>query len=64
MNQSFELPGSYKKWTMGLLIVGAVALLYGFIMYHPFDHAGHGVNLSGPVFGLCYCKTVYIGYWW
>ena len=50
MNQSFELPGSYKKWTMGLLIVGAVALLYGFIMYHPFVHAGHGVNVSGTRF--------------
>ena len=50
MNQSFELPGSYKKWTVGLLIVGAVALLYGFIMYHPFVHAGHGVNVSGTRF--------------
>jgi len=50
MNQSFELPGSYKKWTMGLLIVGAIALLYGFIMYHPFDHAGHGENINGTRF--------------
>jgi hypothetical protein len=50
MNQSFELPGSYKKWTMGLIIVGAVALLYGFIMYHPFEHSGHGVNTSGTRF--------------
>ncbi len=50
MNQSFELPGSYKKWTMGLLIVGAIALLYGFIMYHPFSHAGHGENINGTRF--------------
>ena len=50
MNQSFELPGSYKKWTMGLLIVGVIALLYGFIMYHPFSHAGHGENINGTRF--------------
>ena len=50
MNQSFELPGSYKKWTMGLLIVGAIALLYGFIMYHPFSPAGHNENINGTRF--------------
>jgi len=42
MSQSFELPGSYKKWTMGLIGIGAIALLYGFIMYHPFSHPGQG----------------------
>ena len=50
MNQSFELPGSYKKWTMGLLIVGAIALLYGFIMYHPFSPEGHNENINGTRF--------------
>ncbi len=50
MNQSFQLPGSYKKWTMGLIIVGAIALLYGFIMFHPFEHAGHGQNINGTRF--------------
>ncbi len=50
MNQSFELPGSYKKWTMGFLIVGAIALLYGFIMYHPFAHGGHGQNVASTRF--------------
>ena len=42
MNNHFELPGSYKKWTMGLIAAGVVALLYGFIMFHPFTHATHG----------------------
>jgi hypothetical protein len=43
MNQQpFELPGSYKKWTIGLLVAGVIALLYGFIMYHPFAHVAHG----------------------
>ena len=50
MNQSFELPGNYKKWTMGLIIVGLIALLYGFIMFHPFAHAGHGENLNSTRF--------------
>jgi len=39
MNQSlFELPSGYKKWTIGFIVVGAIALLYGFIMFHPFTH--------------------------
>ena len=50
MNQLFELPGGYKKLTIGLLIVGVIALLYGFIMYHPFAHAGHGENINGTRF--------------
>jgi hypothetical protein len=50
MNQSFELPGSYKKWAMGFIIVGAIALLYGFIMYHPFSHGGHGKNIDSTRF--------------
>lgn len=42
MNTNFELPGSYKKWTWGLIIAGLVALLYGFIFLHPFEYGGHG----------------------
>ncbi len=44
MNHNFELPGSYKKWTYGLIIAGVIALIYGFIMFHPFEHAGHGAG--------------------
>ena len=50
MNQSFELPGNYKKWTIGLIIVGLIALLYGFVMFHPFAHAGHGENINSTRF--------------
>ena len=50
MNQNFELPGSYKKWTLGLIIAGVVTVLYGFIMYHPFEHGGHGGNLDSTRF--------------
>jgi hypothetical protein len=42
MNHNFELPGSYKKWTYGLIIAGVAAILYGLIMFHPFEHAVHG----------------------
>lgn len=41
MNHQFELPGSYKKWTYGLLAVGLIAIVYGFIMYHPFADPHH-----------------------
>ena len=50
MNHHFEIPGSYKKWTMGLIIVGVIALLYGFIAFHPFEHAGHGANTNSTRF--------------
>ncbi len=50
MTHSFELPGSYKKWTIGLIGVGIVALLYGFIMYHPFAAAEHGENVDSTRF--------------
>jgi len=42
MNHQFELPGSYKKWTYGLIGAGVVALLYGFIAFHPFEAPSHG----------------------
>ena len=50
MEHRFEVPGSYKKWTWGLIAVGVIALLYGFIMYHPFAHAGHGENVNSTRF--------------
>lgn len=37
MNHQFELPGSYKKWTYGLLAVGLIAVIYGIIAYQPFS---------------------------
>ncbi|MBC7866505.1 MAG: quinol:cytochrome C oxidoreductase, partial [Gloeobacteraceae cyanobacterium ES-bin-316] len=50
MEHRFELPASYKKWTWGLIIAGLIALLYGFIMFHPFAHAGHGENTDSTRF--------------
>ena len=35
---------------MGLIAAGVIALLYGFIMYHPFEHAGHGENIDSTRF--------------
>lgn len=50
MSTPFELPGNYKKWTMGLIAAGLVALLYGFIAFHPFEHAAHGENINSTRF--------------
>ena len=41
-NNSFQLPDSYKKWTLGLVVVGLLAVLYGFVALHPFNHPPHG----------------------
>lgn len=51
-NQGFQLPGSYKKWTIGLIIAGVAALLYGLIMLHPFTApAHHGAEVAGAAHG-------------
>lgn len=50
MSKSFELPGNYNKWTMGLIGAGLIALLYGFIAFHPFVHAAHGENINSTRF--------------
>jgi hypothetical protein len=50
MEHRFELPANYKKWTWGLIITGLIALLYGFIMFHPFEHGGHGQNTDSTRF--------------
>src|SRR6187551_2503197 len=50
MSTPFELPGNYKKWTMGLIGAGIIALLYGLIAFHPFEHAGHGENVNSTRF--------------
>ncbi len=44
MASTFELPGSYKKWTLGLIIAGALAIVWGLIMYHPFSPVTHGAG--------------------
>lgn len=41
-NHQFELPGSYKKWTYGLLLAGLIAVLYGVFKFHPFEAVSHG----------------------
>ncbi len=54
MNHQFELPGSYKKWTYGLIAVGAITLLCGMIFLHPFTpvvHGGEGHDAHAAVGG-------------
>lgn len=48
MNHHFELPGSYKKWTFGLIGVGLIALVYGLIAFHPFTAPAHGAHGEAP----------------
>jgi hypothetical protein len=50
MDHSFELPAGYKKWTIGLIGVGVLALLYGLIFLHPFLQAAPGKHNSGTRF--------------
>ncbi len=38
----FELPASYKKWSLGLIVAGLVAIVYGAIAYGAFGHIEHG----------------------
>ncbi len=49
MNSHFVIPGGYKKWSMGLMIAGAVSLLVGIFALHPGSGA-HGEDVSGTRF--------------
>lgn len=49
-NHQFELPGSYKKWTLGLIVVGLIAIIYGAVAFHAGAHGGHGENLDSTRF--------------
>ncbi len=46
---TFLLPAGFKKWTWGLLIVGIITLLLGFILLNPFGGA-HGDSVSSTRF--------------
>src|SRR6266516_6873025 len=49
MNNHFVIPGGYKKWTMGLMIVGAFVLFLGIIFLNPLA-GSHGDNLNSTRF--------------
>lgn len=49
-NHQFVLPGSYKKWTYGLIGAGIIALIYGFIVYHPFTHPTSDKDINSTRF--------------
>ncbi|MEO6327929.1 MAG: quinol:cytochrome C oxidoreductase [Ginsengibacter sp.] len=49
MNNHFVIPGGYKKWTMGLMIVGLLSLVLGFVFLSPFS-GSHGDNLNSTRF--------------
>src|SRR5437868_4943716 len=50
MNHHFQLPASYKKWTYALIGAGIIALLYGFIVFHPFDKSVNGDHVNATRF--------------
>lgn len=49
MNNQFLIPDGYKKWATGLMIAGALSLVFGFILLHPFS-GSHGDNVSSTRF--------------
>lgn len=50
MDHQFQLPGSYKKWTYGLIAVGVVALLYGVFKFQPWIHSHEGSHVDSTRF--------------
>jgi len=49
MNNHFVIPGGFKKWSVGLMIVGALSLLIGIFALHPFG-SSHGDSVSSTRF--------------
>ena len=51
MNHQFQIPGGYKKWTTGLIAVGLLTLVLGFIFLHPFSLSeAHGEDVESTRF--------------
>ncbi len=48
-NNLFAIPAGYKKWTMGLLIIGLLTLIFGFILLNPLS-GSHGENVNSTRF--------------
>jgi hypothetical protein len=49
MNNQYVTPAGFKKWSIGLMAVGALTLILGIIFLNPFAGA-HGENLNGTRF--------------
>ncbi|MEP6617298.1 MAG: quinol:cytochrome C oxidoreductase [Ginsengibacter sp.] len=49
MNNHFVIPGGYRKWTMGLMIVGLLVLIFGIIFLNPLA-GSHGENVNSTRF--------------
>lgn len=45
MDNKYITPGNYKKWYSGFMIVGALTLILGIVLLHPFS-GGHGEDVS------------------
>lgn len=49
MNNQYETPAGYKKWSAGLMIAGLLTLILGFIFLNPFA-GSHGDNVNSTRF--------------
>jgi hypothetical protein len=49
MNNHFVIPGGFKKWSVGLMIVGALSLVIGIFALHP-GAGSHGDNVNSTRF--------------
>ena len=49
MNNHFVIPGGYKKWSVGLMIVGALSLLIAIFVLNPAA-GSHGDNVNSTRF--------------
>jgi hypothetical protein len=49
MDNHFVIPGGFKKWSVGLMIVGAISLLVGIFALHP-GAGSHGDNVNSTRF--------------
>ena len=54
IKEHFKTPTRYKQWSLGLMTVGVLSLIIGFIVY------GGGNNPAAPASGPRYCITAYI----
>jgi hypothetical protein len=66
MANQFVIPGSFKRWTIGLLVTGVLVLILGIVFLHPFSAATAenvdstrfwAVMLQNSIFWLLLCNA-------
>ncbi|HEX6913647.1 MAG TPA: hypothetical protein VF145_00310, partial [Chitinophagaceae bacterium] len=62
LKERFEIPGKMRTWSLGLILVGLVALILGFVVFgtdHGSAEGGHHVSGSHIFWGTLMYNSLF-----